>query len=234
MTKKWLISAGSGLAAAVLIASAAVAVETVETNGSFENGVNAPTTGYRGPLGTTNSDITGWTIATGTVDWIGSLWQAADGARSIDLSGSGPGALSQTLTTTVGATYAVEFKLSGNPDGSPLLKTLNVVATGGAPQAFTYDRGATSNTRLDMKWADQLYTFVANSTSTTLTFTSTTSSAYGPALDDVAITETLAKAADCKKEGWKTMFDSSLNTFKNQGDCVSFFATDGRNAGDGS
>jgi hypothetical protein len=34
---------------------------------------------------------------------------------------------------------------------------------------------------------------------------------------------------DCKKGGWVTMTDIYLTPFKNQGDCVSFYATGGRN-----
>ncbi len=37
----------------------------------------------------------------------------------------------------------------------------------------------------------------------------------------------------CKSGGWKTMTDNSGNAFKNQGDCVSYFATKGRNPGNG-
>lgn len=33
----------------------------------------------------------------------------------------------------------------------------------------------------------------------------------------------------CKNNGWKTMKDTSNKSFKNQGDCVSFFSTNGRN-----
>ena len=35
----------------------------------------------------------------------------------------------------------------------------------------------------------------------------------------------------CKQGGWKTLTDSAGNPFKNQGDCVSYFATAGRNGG---
>jgi hypothetical protein len=34
---------------------------------------------------------------------------------------------------------------------------------------------------------------------------------------------------DCKNGGWQKMTDANGNTFKNQGDCVSYFATDGKN-----
>jgi hypothetical protein len=39
--------------------------------------------------------------------------------------------------------------------------------------------------------------------------------------------------AQCKKGGWMTMTDADGNSFKNQGDCVSHFATGGKNPGAG-
>ena len=52
---------------------------------------------------------------------------------------------------------------------------------------------------------------------------------FGPALDNVVITETLATGADCKKGGWQTMVDSTGTSFRNQGDCVSYYATGEKN-----
>lgn len=40
--------------------------------------------------------------------------------------------------------------------------------------------------------------------------------------------------ADCKKGGWMNFADNEGNSFKNQGDCVSFVATGGRNLGTGN
>jgi hypothetical protein len=37
----------------------------------------------------------------------------------------------------------------------------------------------------------------------------------------------------CKKGGWQDLEDDEGNSFKNQGDCVSFFATGGKNKGAG-
>ncbi|MBX4198260.1 hypothetical protein KW782_02895 [Candidatus Parcubacteria bacterium] len=37
----------------------------------------------------------------------------------------------------------------------------------------------------------------------------------------------------CKNGGWKTLADDKGNSFKNQGDCVSFVATKGKNSGNG-
>jgi hypothetical protein len=78
-------------------------------------------------------------------------------------------------------------------------------------------------------WAHKTYTFVAKSTTTTLSFTSITSGGYGPALDNISVTETLATGANCKKDGWKTMTDSAGTSFRNQGDCVSYYATGEKN-----
>ena len=43
--------------------------------------------------------------------------------------------------------------------------------------------------------------------------------------------ETVPTKSDCKDGGWQTMIDSAGNHFKNQGDCVSYFATKGKNLG---
>ena len=85
-----------------------------------------------------------------------------------------------------------------------------------------------------MGWTPKGYSFVAKGSSTTITFTNTTAlSPFGPALDDIVVTETAVTGAKCKNSGWKTMLDSVGNTFKNQGDCVSFYATEGNNLGAG-
>jgi hypothetical protein len=39
--------------------------------------------------------------------------------------------------------------------------------------------------------------------------------------------------ADCLNGGWKTLTDANGHSFKNQGDCVSYFATGGKNPGAG-
>jgi choice-of-anchor C domain-containing protein len=165
-----------------LLVSAALAFDGI-SNGSFETGAfsSAP----YDPLNAGANNLTAWTIESGSVDWIGSYWQAADGVRSIDLSGNGPGAISQTLATTIGNTYVVTFFLSGNPDGGPAAKTLTVGASGADAKGYTFDIGAAGNSRSDMKWSAQEYSFVATNSSAVLTFTSTTPAVIGPALDNI-------------------------------------------------
>jgi choice-of-anchor C domain-containing protein len=210
-------------------------------NGSFETGAlsGAPWT----TLGPGSTDLTGWTIESGTVDWISTNRSASEGSRSIDLSGDGPGVLSQSLATTAGNTYTVSFDLSGNPACGPAMKTLTVGATGAQSTAFSFDFVAAGATLSDMKWAKQTYAFVATGTTATLTFTSTTGGICGPALDNVVATETAPEPgpeptpdptpgtmADCKNGGWQDLVDDADQSFKNQGDCVSYVATEGRNS----
>jgi len=148
---------------------------------------------------------------------------------SIDMSGVEAGTLSQTFATTIGNTYTVSFYLSGNPAGLPALKTLDVSATGGTVGSYSYD--ASANTLSSMNWTQETYEFMATAASTTLTFVSTTPGEFGPAIDNVVVTEIVPTKADCKHGGWRTMIDGAGNHFKNQGDCVSYFATKGKNPG---
>ena len=198
-------------------------------NGSFESGSYVDGGGGFQQLDAPNASIDGWTVDTGSVDWIGSYWTAPDGAMSLDLSGADAGSISQTIDTTIGNTYTVAFLLSGNPDGPPALKTLDVSATGGTTGSYSHD--TTGSDLTTMVWTPETYTFLATSATTTITFASTTSGPWGPALDNVVVTETVPTKDECKDGGWQSMIDNAGNSFKNQGDCVSYFATKGKNLG---
>ncbi len=213
MSVKKFIS--GGIAATVLavgMATSAFAAPLV-TNGSFETGTNP---GWFSTLGAADSTtIPGWTVQSGTVDYIGTYWTASQGDRSVDLTGFTPGAVSQTLVTVPGHNYKVTFDLAGNPAGLPAIKTLNVDA-GATPVVYTFD--TTGKTLTDMGWESKTFNFTATSASTTLTFASQDAGFFGPALDNVVVTDVVTKDL-CKNSGWMTYTDPS---FKNQGDCVSY------------
>ena len=223
---------GFGLAigglAAIALAGATLAFSG-PTNGSFETGTYVDGGSGFETLSVGDTSITGWTVDAGSVDWIGTHWTPQDAAMSIDMNGTEAGAISQVLDTTIGNTYTVSFFLSGNPEGDPVVKTLDVNATGGTLATYSYD--TTGNDVANMNWTQEEYTFLATGTSTTLSFASTTLGAFGPAIDNVVITETVPTKDDCKNGGWQTMIDGAGNHFKNQGDCVSYFATGGKNPG---
>jgi len=204
------------------------------TNGSFES---ASTSGVQATLAGGSTAIDGWVVTGTDVDYT-SYWPAADGTQSVDLNGFGQGGVQQTFATTVNSNYVVEFWMSGNPgtheefpngDASPSAKTMTVSATGASTTSYSFNTAIVGNTFSNMMWSKKSYSFKATSSSTTLSFASTTGGAFGPAIDGVTVTESAATADQCKKDGWKTMVDSLGNPFKNQGDCVSFFATGGKN-----
>jgi choice-of-anchor C domain-containing protein len=154
------------------------------TGGSFENpAVVAPFHWRTFALG---ESFDGWNITAGTVDLVDGRWQAADGSQSVDLSGIGPGAVSQTFPTVPGATYMVSYSLAGNPEGGfPPLKTGAVLANGLQIETFSFD--VTGKTATDMGWSPRSFTFQATGATTTLTFASTSASTAGPALDNVRV-----------------------------------------------
>jgi choice-of-anchor C domain-containing protein len=220
-----------GFVATIAFAGSTQAAFAGPTNGSFETGTYVDNgSGFR-QQNAGELNIDDWTVGGHSVDWIETYWPAQEGTRSIDLSGSNAGSLSETFETTIGNTYDVSFALSGNPAGPPTVKTLQVSATGGTTGLYMYDLTVNANDLTDMKWSTQTYSFVATSATTTLTFTSTTAGAFGPALDDVVVTADALEKDDCKQGGWESIVDTAGNSFKNQGDCVSFFATQGKNLG---
>ena len=174
------------VAGAALLFSAHSAHAVTIVNGSFEQ-VDLGGASYV-TLGAGSSGLPGWTIGGDSVDHIGSYWQASDGNQSLDMSGSGAGSISQTLTgLTIGQQYTISFDLAGNPAGGDALKSLEVTI-GGKPSDVVFN--TTGQSLSDMGWTTQFVIFVAQATTDTLTFTSLDHNAFGPALDNVAIATT--------------------------------------------
>lgn len=153
------------------------------TNGSFELGTDP---GSFATLGAGNTNITGWTINSG-IDYIGTYWQASDGNRSIDLSGTSAGSIQQIIGTNPGTTYYVSFDMAGNPDSTQGLKELKIEAVGIGTQTQTFGFNTTGKTITNMGWETMYWSFVADDYSTILRFSSLTNTAYGPALDNVSV-----------------------------------------------
>jgi choice-of-anchor C domain-containing protein len=163
-------------------------------NGSFETG---PAPGSFTNLASGSTAITGWTVSFGNIDYIGSLWVASDGSRSLDLEGSAgtcsinppncPGGIAQTFSTVAGQQYVVTFDLAGNLLNLPVIKTVSVSAAGQS-QNFTFNT-AGHNTA-SMGWVTDTWTFTATGSTTTLEFDTADNPAtgWGPALDNVSVT----------------------------------------------
>ncbi len=230
-----LLSASIALASALALSGTALAAASL-ANGSFEGDVSI---GRFVTLSTGSTAITGWTVDTGSVDWIGTYWVSFDGLRSVDLNGNEPGSLSQHLATTPGYDYTVDFRMAGNSTCGTAIKTLDVSAGADGSGSFSFDTTGMSNS--SMGWAAKSFSFTASTADTLLTLSSTTAGSCGPALDLVTLTETApppptgpppaATKDDCKKDGWRSMNDADGRSFRNQGDCVSWFASEGRKPG---
>jgi len=85
-----------------------------------------------------NKGIVGWQIDSGNIDLVQG-WPASDGTHSIDLNGSTPAVLSQTIETQPGTLYKLSFNLSANPGGLDDVSRLRVIA-GEKSKEFSIDR----------------------------------------------------------------------------------------------
>jgi choice-of-anchor C domain-containing protein len=177
------------IAVALMVAASSVAMAAgnLLTNGSFEDGNYQGDYNFQTIYSTDAQPITGWTVTSGSVDWINYYWQAADGHRSLDMNGLGPATIQQTFAVSPNSTYEVSFALAGNPDGGPTVKALLGIA-GGSTQEFDFD--VTGASKGQMNWTQESFLFQSSASNlATLTFQSITpNSPYGPALDNVAVT----------------------------------------------
>jgi len=192
-TRAFLTAVALLLAASV---SAQADITNLVTNGSFEQGSYQATYGgydfMRLWAGTpTASAIAGWTVANGSVDWIGGYWQAADGNKSVDMSGNVNDAgvlVSQNLNTVSGKQYLLQFAMTGNPDNLPAEpdKPLEVdVSLNAASYQFSYNDLDSSHS--NMNWITESFLFTADTPDTVLTFKSGTASGYGAVIDNVSV-----------------------------------------------
>jgi choice-of-anchor C domain-containing protein len=174
-------------AAIVAACAAAPASAQIVQNGSFESPAIAPSPFQVSPP----QPIDGWTVTAGTVDLIDGYWQAHSGVQSVDLSGDGPGTLTQAVSLETGQLYLLTFWVSGNPDGPPALKTFDFSVTNTTPvTAANINFLVTSppQSRQNMSWEPREWLFLANDGPHSLVFQSTTPGPFGPALDDVGVT----------------------------------------------
>ncbi len=208
------------------------------TNGNFASGSYTPNylgAGYDTLRGGSTA-ITGWTVGGDSVDWINTYW-TAPGGNSIDLNGNNPGSISQTFATVSGATYDVSFSYAGNFDnygnastgfGSNTSKQGTVQASGilNAPDYF-YANWFSGWSHGNMGWASTTYPFAATSDATALTFTGDSNTGgWGPVIADVSVVRVPTSGVQCKDSGWQLYSNpSTLMPFMNQGQCVSYFAT---------
>lgn len=175
-------------AAVIGLASVGTSNAATIVNGGFELPGNF--TGGFQTYGAGSSNLTGWTIDSGSVDHINTYWLPSEGSYSLDMSGGSAGSISQMITDlVVGSWYTVFFDMAGNTDSGNAIKSLSASLSNGGG-TFTFDTAGW--TRATMGWFTKGFAFQASSTSSLLTFTSNENNAYGAALDNVRIVQKVA------------------------------------------
>jgi choice-of-anchor C domain-containing protein len=168
--------------------------ENLIVNGSFEEG---PDVDVFLPLDKGSTDLKGWTVTRGQIDFIGNHWTSGDGKRRVDLHGSpGFGGVQQTFKTTEGNRYRVTFLMAGSPGGLKTEYALSVRAANNEQKFYVDTAGAT---REEMGWVKKTWEFVAVADDTTLEIHTydgkeeDPSGVAGPALDDVRVVAVASK-----------------------------------------
>jgi len=143
-----------------------------------------------------NTTIYGWSLTGGSIDYVGSYWQAAHGSRSLDMNGyQFRGTISQSFSTQSGIPYVVRFALAGNPDRQPRTTGIRVWANDPNTTYADFYFVVNGQSHQNMGWVYHSWTFLAGlGQTTTLGFTSIDSYydpifgySFGPALDDVSV-----------------------------------------------
>ena len=183
MTKFRLGIAVAGALAvfAGLAASPAHASANLLSNGSFEDpivGGGFVTVGSPGSMGA-------WSVDSGSIDHIGSYWQAADGNQSVDMSGNSDGKISQTVNTSAGLQYELSWWEAGNNDGGNVVKHLDALINDSVVADGAFD--VTGHTKSDMGWTEFTYDFISVGGPTKISFQGTEGNPYGAALDNVSL-----------------------------------------------
>jgi len=173
------------------------------SNGSFEFFITGPNDqdfggyvrSFSPPL---NADITSWIIngtSIGSADNLdlvhNSFYPAFSGNESLDMSGreGAAGVISQSFATIPGVIYDLSFAYANNPDGPGAMA--NALVTGSSV-LLNQDVSHNGATRSNMNYLIFSQNFVADSSITTLQFSSLTNSGFGIALDAVDVESTIA------------------------------------------
>jgi choice-of-anchor C domain-containing protein len=171
-----------GIIVPVQAKTALLWTDSILDNGNFEM-PDIGTQGYQ--VYYAGAKLGNWVVESGSVDIV-HYWQAADGRQSLDLEGYGVGAIYQDLYTPVLQTYVLRFAFSGNPDGSPRVKTMRVWWGSTLLDTLTFDIYGHSSS--NMGWEYHQYVVTSVSAFTRLRFEALTSGwSYGPVIDAVSV-----------------------------------------------
>jgi len=166
----------------LFLASCGILQSQILKNGNFEISIIDLERGHI-RINQGDSSVDYWTVDSGNVDYIGSLWEASEGSHSIDLNGLQAGSISQEVNTIIDSCYNFSFDLAGNPESGPRIKDLTVTINNSVFD-FTFD--VTGYSHQNMGWQTQSLSYTATNSLTRISFISHTVGTGGPALDNVS------------------------------------------------
>jgi choice-of-anchor C domain-containing protein len=169
-----------------------LAADTLVTSGGFEPPGAATVSSFeslKGPTGAAKLGP-GWEIVAGSIDLVGpASGQAAEGVQFVDLNGNdpiGPGTISQVVNTLPGHVYRLSFRMAGNPNGDPVVKTLDA-SFGTTTQSFSFN--ITGHTNLNLGWVEQTLDTLSCESEQRITLRTTTTGQRGPNVDAVSVVD---------------------------------------------
>lgn len=165
---------------------AAAPVHSLIENGLFELPVVCPSGFAEYDAG--SKAMPGWIVGGNSVDLVcENYFVAANGKQSVDLSGSAPGSVTQSVATRAGSRYTLSWDMAGNPVCGQAVKTMHVFWDGKLVDAPTFSI-AGHNVRA-MGWVKKQLVVTATGVRSTVEFADATPdhSECGAALDNVAL-----------------------------------------------
>ena len=176
-----------GIILVLLLTSVGAVSANLVSNGGFESPTaDVPFTSEMA------SGLTGWTIESGNIDLIGTLWTPHGPQQSIDLSGCERGTISQSIATVPDALYKLSFAQAGNTYDAPSTKTVEVFWNGVSQGTFDFNTAGYDTTTMGWKMVE-IPNLKATAVSTEIKFRDVTpvgpspSQCVGVALDDVSV-----------------------------------------------
>ena len=153
-------------------------------NGDFENSSKCSSINALSCHSTNASLIAPWRVTsaykTFEID-TRQKWSNYRGNWSMDLNSDNPYTIGQSVSTTVGQYYRVQFALTANAFASPIIKTGFVKMTGGSSSVSrNFPSGENG-----YQWKLMQYAFRATSASTLIELGSTNNGGFGPGIDSV-------------------------------------------------
>jgi len=177
----------TGIILVLLLAGVGAVSAAIVQNGGFETPEAAV------PF-TSNmvSGLTDWTIESGNIDQIGTLWTSYELEQSIDLSGCERATIKQSIVTVPDEVYKLSFALAGNTYDAPATKTVEVFWEGASQGTFDFDTTGHSTSAMGWKIVE-IPNLKASTGSTEIKFKDVTpvgeypSVCVGVALDDIKV-----------------------------------------------